>query len=176
MTGLVLPYRGISPKIAESAFIAHTATVIGDVHIGAETSIWFGVTLRGDVNNIRIGKRTNIQDGTVCHVTYKGSALTIGDDVTVGHNATLHACTLQDMAFVGMGAVVMDDVVVESGAMVAAGAVVTPGKVVRKGEIWAGVPAKPFRQMTQQEIDYLPWSAAHYVRLGQQYIQEEMNG
>lgn len=172
MSGLVLPYRGISPKIAESVFVAPTATVIGDVQIGAETNIWFGVTIRGDVNRVRIGKRTNIQDGTVCHVTYKDGPLTIGDNVTIGHSAVIHACTLQDMSFVGMGAVVMDGVVVESGAMVAAGAVVPPGKVVRKGEIWAGVPARLFRAMTQEEIDYLPWSAEHYVRLGQQYIQE----
>ena len=170
--GLLLPFKGTLPTIPDTVFVAPTATVIGDVVIGDNTNIWFGVTIRGDVNTVRIGKNTNIQDGTVCHVTNKTGPLKIGDNVTIGHNATIHACTLEDMSFVGMGAVVMDGVVVQSGAMVAAGAVVPPGTVVEKGKIWAGVPAKYMRDMSEQEVDYLPWSAQHYVKLGQQYIQE----
>lgn len=170
---IILPYQQTAPTIHPSAFVAKGAVVTGDTHIGANSSIWFNVTMRGDVNHIRIGENTNIQDGTVCHVTYKKFPLIIGNNVTIGHNATLHACTVEDFGFVGMGAVVMDGAVVETGAMVAAGALVPPGKVVKSGEIWAGNPAKFFRPMTQEEKDYLPWSAQHYVKLGQEYLNQE---
>src|SRR5690606_27614238 len=123
----------------------------GDVTVGAETGIWFGCVLRGDVDRIRIGARTNIQDGTVVHVSHRDGPTVIGDEVTVGHLALLHACTLEDRSFVGMKACVMDGAVVESGAMVAAGALVTPGKRVPSGQLWAGSPARPMRDLTEAE-------------------------
>jgi len=166
---IILPYKGIYPKIDETAFIAPGAVVVGDVEIGPYTNIWFGVVIRADVNKVRIGARTNIQDGTICHVTYNAADLMIGDEVTIGHNAILHGCHVHNGGFVGMGATVMDNAVVESGAMVAAGALISPKKVVKTGELWAGTPAKIMRSMTQAEVDYLPWSAEHYVRLGQTY-------
>lgn len=169
----VLTFNDMTPELGKDVFVASSANIIGDVEIGAYSNIWFGVTIRGDVNKIRIGKCTNIQDGTVCHVTHKTGPLSIGDDVTIGHNATIHACTLENGAFVGMGAVVMDGAIVESGAMVAAGAVLTPGKRVKSGEVFAGVPAKFFRDMTLEEIKYIPWSAQHYVTLAKTYLEQE---
>lgn len=167
------PYKDITPTIGDDVFVAPSASIIGDVEIGDQTNIWYGVTIRGDVNTVRIGKRTNIQDGTVCHVTANTGPLFIGSGVTIGHNATIHACTLEDGSFVGMGATVMDGAVVESGAMVAAGALVSPNKVVRKGEVWAGVPAKLFRPMTEDEVKYMPWSEKHYVELAKNYLIQD---
>lgn len=140
------------------------------MEIGEDSSIWFGVQMRGDVHEIRIGRRTNIQDGTIIHVTRKVSGTYIGDGVTVGHAAILHACTIHDNAFIGMGAIVMDEAVVESGAMVAAGAVVTPRKRVPAGELWAGNPAKKLRDLTTSDLDFFPVSADNYVRLAKDYL------
>ncbi|MCE2509873.1 MAG: gamma carbonic anhydrase family protein [Alphaproteobacteria bacterium] len=170
MTGLMLPYKNRMPKIAGDAFIAPTATVVGDVEIGARSSIWFGVVIRGDVNEIRIGERTNVQDNTVIHVTRNGLGTYIGSGVTIGHMALLHACTLEDGSFIGMGAKLMDGVVVESGAMVAAGALVTMGKRVKAGELWAGYPARCVRKLTREEADFLPDTNAHYAKLGAEYL------
>lgn len=167
------PYKNITPTLGTDVFVAPSAHLIGDVAVGDQSNIWFGVTIRGDVNTVRIGKRTNIQDGTVCHVTAGTGPLSIGDEVTIGHNATVHACTLEDGSFVGMGATVMDGAVVESGAMVAAGALVSPGKRVKKGQVFAGVPAKPFRAMTPEEVKYIPWSAQHYVELAKNYLTQK---
>jgi carbonic anhydrase/acetyltransferase-like protein (isoleucine patch superfamily) len=174
MPALIKPHENITPRIAPDAFIAETAVVIGDVEIGAAASIWYGCVLRGDSNSIKVGARTNIQDGTVIHVNHEregaaGTRTTIGSDVTVGHMALLHACTLEDGSFVGMKACVMDGVVVESGAMVAAGALVTPGKRVKKGELWAGSPAKLMRPLTEKEIAYFTYSAQHYADLAASY-------
>lgn len=157
------------PKIHDSAFIAPNAAVVGDVEIGEDANIWYNVSMRGDVNDIKIGARTNIQDNAVVHCTYKFQGCYIGSDVTVGHSAILHACRVEDFGFVGMQACVMDGAVVESNGMVAAGALVTPGKVVPSGELWAGRPAKFMRKMTQEELDYIKWSAPHYVKLGQEH-------
>lgn len=168
-TALILPYRDRTPVIADDAFVAPGATVIGDVEIGAESGVWFGAVVRGDVNEIRIGARTNVQDGTVVHVTSGGHATYIGSDVTIGHKAVIHACTLEDLCLVGMGATLMDGVVVESGAMVAAGALVTPGKRVKGGELWAGSPAKRLRDLSEEERDHLGWSARHYAALAREY-------
>jgi carbonic anhydrase/acetyltransferase-like protein (isoleucine patch superfamily) len=169
MTGILLPWKGIHPQIADDVWIAPNAAVIGDVVIGARSGIWFACTVRGDVNEIRIGARTNIQDGTVIHVTGGGHGTYIGDDVTVGHGAILHACTLEDGSFVGMQACVMDGAVVETGAMVAAGALVTPGKRVPAGEVWAGRPARMLRAMTEEETAYIPVSAAKYADVADAY-------
>ena len=181
MAGTILPFDGIWPRIAEDAFIAETAVVIGDVEIGPGASIWYGCTVRGDVNSIRIGARTNIQDGTVVHVNHDpngnyretggGMPTHIGDDVTVGHMALLHACTVHGGGFVGMNATVMDEAVVEGGAMVAAGALVTPGKRVPAGELWGGSPAKRMRELSQGERDYIPYSAQNYARLAAEHVK-----
>lgn len=170
MTGLILPHHGISPTIDPAAFIAPTATIIGDTVIGPDSGIWFGCTVRGDVNEIRIGARTNIQDGTVIHVTTHGHGTYIGDEVTVGHMALLHACTIESNAFIGMKACLMDGVVVESGAMVAAGALVTPEKRIPAGQLWAGSPAKYRRDLTEEEKAFFPVSVDRYVTLARDYL------
>jgi carbonic anhydrase/acetyltransferase-like protein (isoleucine patch superfamily) len=167
---IIRPYKTILPRIGQRVFLADNAAIIGDVEIGDEASIWFGCTVRGDVNDIKIGARTNIQDGTVIHVSSTLQGTYIGDDVTVGHMAMLHACTIEDASFIGMMACVMDGAHVETGAMVAAGALVTPGKRVPKGQLWGGSPAKFMRELTQEEKDYIPYSAGHYVRLAREYL------
>ena len=172
MSGHIMAYQGRLPVIAADCFVAPTATVIGDVEIGAGTSVWFNCVIRGDVHRIRIGERTNIQDGTIVHVTGGKLGTFIGSDITIGHGAILHACTLEDGCFIGMGAIVLDGAVVESGAMVAAGAVVTPGKRVRTGELWGGNPARLLRELSEQDRAFFPVSAANYVALGQTYRAE----
>lgn len=163
------PYQGLLPTLHPNAWVAPTATVIGDTKIGAGSNVWFGTVLRGDVHHIRVGENTNIQDNAVVHVTSNKFPCLIGHRVTVGHSAVVHACTLHDECLVGMGAVVLDGAVVESGAMVAAGAVVSPGKRVPRGFIWAGTPAKALRPMTADETAYLAWSAEHYRALAARY-------
>ncbi len=166
---LILDYEGKRPVIHPSAFIAPGAVVIGDVEIGPEAGIWYNCVLRGDVNEIRIGARSNLQDGTVVHVSTKGQGTYIGEDVSIGHMALVHACTVEDRAFIGMKACVMDDCRVETGAMVAAGALVTPGKVVGAGELWAGSPAKPMRPVSEADKAMMEWTAPHYVRLASKH-------
>ncbi|MDX1401598.1 MAG: gamma carbonic anhydrase family protein [Kiloniellales bacterium] len=180
MSGLVLPFNGIMPKIHPNAFIAESATIIGDVEIGEGSSVWYGCVLRGDVNRIRVGKETNIQDGTVVHCNHDragdyretggGVATIIGDCVTIGHMALIHACTLEDECFVGMRAVVMDLAVVESRAMVAAGALVSPGKKVGSRELWAGMPAKFRREMTSDDLSEIDYLAKSYRKLAAEYL------
>ena len=166
----LLPYFHALPKVSEQAYVAPSAYIVGDVEVGAGSGIWFGCSIRGDVAEVCIGKDTNIQDGTVIHVTRGGHPTIIGDGVTVGHQALLHACKLEDLCFVGMGATIMDDAVVESGAMVAAGALITPGKRVPSGEIWAGNPGKFFRKMTQAEIEHIAASRDNYVKHAAEYL------
>lgn len=166
---IILPYKGIMPKIADDVFIAPSAVIIGDVEIGSGTNIWFGVVIRGDVNTIRIGERTNIQDGTVIHVTRETGPTKIGSGITIGHSVLLHACTLEDNCFIGMHSTVMDYAIVESNAMVAACANVTYNKRVLSGELWAGNPAKKLRDIKQNEIDFIPISAQNYVNLAREY-------
>lgn len=168
--GLIRPHNGIVPKLGNDVFIAETAVLIGDVVIGDESNIWYGTVLRGDVHEIRVGARTNIQDGTIVHVTSGKFGTYIGSDVTIGHAAILHACTLGDVSFVGMAATVMDGAVVEDGAMVAAGALVTPGKRVKSGELWAGSPAKLMRNLSEDDLKAFKLSALHYVGLAKQYL------
>lgn len=163
------PYKNITPRIDDSAFIAENAVIIGAVEIGAEASIWYNCALRGDVNDIKIGARTNIQDGTIIHVSSTTQGTYIGDDVTVGHMALLHACTIGDRAFIGMKACVMDDAIVEEEAMVAAGALVTSGKRVPRHQLWAGSPARFMRNLTPEEINFLKFSAERYVALSRSY-------
>lgn len=167
---MIIPYKNITPTVDESVFVAQGAHIIGDVEIGAESSVWFGVTIRGDVNDIKIGKRTNIQDNSVIHVTTDFQGTYIGDDVTVGHAVILHACTIGNNCLIGMGACVMDGAIVEDNAMVAAGALVTPGKIVKSGELWSGSPARFMREMKDDEKKYVPWSAKHYAALARDYM------
>jgi carbonic anhydrase/acetyltransferase-like protein (isoleucine patch superfamily) len=168
----IYPYKKILPNIADDAFIAPSADGIGDVQIGHKCGIWFGCVLRGDVAEVRVGDRTNIQDGTVIHVTRNGHPTIIGSGVTIGHRALLHACKLEDSCFVGMGATIMDDVIIESGAMVAAGALITPNKVVKKGQIWAGNPGKYFRDLTDEEAKFIKISEDNYVKHVEEYLLE----
>ena len=160
-----LPYQEANPDIDPTCFIGAGARVIGDVVIGPDSSIWYNCVLRGDVNIIRIGRDTNIQDGTVIHVATRGNGTHIGDRVTVGHMALLHDCVLEDDSFVGMGAIVMDGARLESGGMLAAGAMLTPGKTVKSGDLWAGRPARFMRKLNEDDKALIAWSWAHYVRL-----------
>ncbi|MBI3441823.1 MAG: gamma carbonic anhydrase family protein [Proteobacteria bacterium] len=167
---IIKPYKNKFPVIGKNVFVAENAVIIGDVVINDGSSLWYNCTIRGDVNNIIIGQRTNIQDGTVIHVSSTGQGTYIGNDVTVGHMALLHACTIEDGAFIGMQACVMDDAYVESGAMVAAGALVTPGKRVLAGQLWGGSPAKFMRDLTEEEKMYIMYSAVHYVGIAKNYL------
>ena len=159
-------FEGKLPAIHPSAFIAPTAAVIGDVTIGEGSSIWYHCVLRGDTNFIRIGARVNIQDGTIIHVNRGAEATIIGDNVTVGHAAIVHACTLEDGAFVGMGATVLDGAVIERGGVLAAGSVLPPGKRIPSLELWMGNPAKLVRVLTPEQRAGFDRTAAHYVELG----------
>lgn len=165
------PFLGKTPIVHGSVFIAPGAILIGDIEIGEDSNIWYNCVLRGDVNYIRVGKRVNIQDGTIVHVASFGPPTLIGDDVSIGHLALIHACDLQDRCFVGMKAVVMDGAVVESGAMVAAGALISPNKRVESGWLWAGVPAKPIRKLTDKDYKLMAWTGENYVKLSRQHIQ-----
>lgn len=169
-SGLIIPYKDRLPVLGQNVFLAPGAVVAGDVHLGENTNLWFNVSMRGDVNFIRIGANTNVQDNAVCHVTYKKWPLVIGNNVTIGHGAILHGCTVEDGALIGMGSKILDGAVVKTGAMVAAGALVGPGKVVESGTLWAGVPAKKMRDLNADEQEYLTWSAGHYVRLAAEYL------
>lgn len=166
---LILPYKQTIPQIHDDAYIADNAVITGDVVIGADSNIWFGCTLRGDVNNIVIGARSNIQDHTMMHVSSFGHNTEIGDDVTVGHAALLHACKIGNGAFVGMQACVMDGAILEDRSMVAAGSLVTPGKVVPSGQLWSGSPARFMRDLTDKDFKHMQWSANHYVAMSKEY-------
>jgi len=172
------PYRFMRerPRLGARVFIDPRAHVSGAVSLADDVSIWPMAVLRGDVNRISVGARSNIQDGTVCHVTHESAAqpeglpLVIGADVTVGHGAILHACTIGDRCLVGMGAIVMDGAVLEPGCLVAGGSVVTPGTVVASGSLWRGNPARQARALSEAELAYFSYSAAHYVRLKDLYL------
>lgn len=173
-------FQNKTPRLGERVYVDPAAVVIGDVIIGDDSSIWPGTVLRGDVNFIRIGKRTNIQDGSIVHVTHDGPytrpgglATVIGDDVTIGHGAIIHACRIDDACLIGMGATVLDGAQVQTNGFVGAGAVVPPGKVVGSGELWLGNPAKCVRRLDAQEIEQLFYSAHHYVRLKDVYLSEQ---
>lgn len=175
------PYRGRLPRLGENAYVDSAAVVVGDVEIGADASIWPFVAARGDVNFMRIGARSNIQDNCVLHVTHDGpytpggAPLIIGEDVTVGHGAILHACTIENACLIGMHATVLDNVHVHKHAMIGAGAVVSPGKIVGEGELWLGNPARCVRTLTDKQIEQLYYSAKHYVRLKDEYLEAERN-
>ncbi len=173
MSKTLLAFEGVSPTVAPSAWIAPTAVLIGDVTIGEQSGIWFHCVLRGDTNFIRIGARTNIQDGTIIHVNADEYSTIIGDDVTVGHAAIIHACTLHNRAFVGMGATVLDGAVIEEGGMLAAGGLLTPNKRIGQNELWQGSPARLARVMDHAERTRFDHNAIHYVELAARYLKSE---
>jgi carbonic anhydrase/acetyltransferase-like protein (isoleucine patch superfamily) len=169
---LIQSYRDKIPQIHESAFIAENATVVGDVVIGRDASVWFGSVVRADVHFIRIGARTNVQDLTVMHVNHGKNPTILEDDVTVGHRAILHGCHVKRGSLIGMGAVLLDDVVVEEGSFVAAGSVVSPGTVVPAGKLARGVPARVVRDLTEEEILDIQRSAESYCSLKNEYLRQ----
>jgi carbonic anhydrase/acetyltransferase-like protein (isoleucine patch superfamily) len=160
----IFPYLDLKPTIHSTAFLAPGAKIVGDVQIGAEASVWFNTVVRGDVNYVKIGARTNVQDCSMLHVTRETHPLVIGEGCTIGHSVKLHGCVLEDECLIGIGAIVLDGAVVEKHATVAAGAVVTPGARIPSGTIAAGVPAKPLRDLTPEEMGDLPASAERYVK------------
>jgi carbonic anhydrase/acetyltransferase-like protein (isoleucine patch superfamily) len=149
---VILPVEGVSPKFGNNCFIAPNATVVGDVVMGDDCSIWFNAVVRGDVNSIRIGNKVNIQDGAVIHCTYKKTKTVIGNNVSIGHNAIVHGCTLHDSVLIGMGAIVMDGAEIGTNSIIAAGAVVLEGTVIEAGAIYAGVPAKKVKDISEELI------------------------
>jgi gamma-carbonic anhydrase len=169
MTDVILPYAGRLPKIHETAFVAPTADIIGDVEIGDHTSIWFQCVVRGDVHKITIGSRSNIQDQAMLHVTRGVSPLKIGNEVTVGHRVTLHGCTVGNRVLVGIGAIVLDDVIVDDDCLIGAGALVTRNMKIPSRSLVLGSPAKVVRTLTDAEVTSISESADRYVKYGSEY-------
>jgi carbonic anhydrase/acetyltransferase-like protein (isoleucine patch superfamily) len=169
MAGTIVPFRGIRPRIADDVFLADHAAVIGDVEIGAGSSIWYGTVVRGDMEPIRIGRATSIQDNSVIHITHTVSGTTVGDRVTVGHNVILHACTVEDDCIIGMGAILLDRSRIGRGSIVGAGALVTPGTDIPPGSMVMGSPARVKRPLTDEERARIASSAEHYVELAREY-------
>ncbi len=160
---LLLPVEDKYPAFGENCFIAENATIVGDVIMGKDCTVWFNAVIRGDVNSIRIGNKTNIQDGAVIHCTYQRAATTIGSNVSVGHNAIVHGCTIEDNVLVGMGAIVMDNAVVQQNCIVAAGAIVLENTICEAGFIYAGIPAKKVKPVSEEQITGMARTANNYV-------------
>ncbi|MGQ1928024.1 gamma carbonic anhydrase family protein [Ornithobacterium rhinotracheale] len=167
---LIKELNGVQPKMGKNVFLAETATLIGDVQMGDDCSIWFNAVLRGDVNFIKLGNKVNIQDNAVVHCTYQKYPTTIGNNVSVGHSAIVHGCTIQDNVLIGMGAIVMDDCLIESHAIIAAGAVLTPHTHVKAGELWAGVPARKIKEVSEDlKTNEIERIANNYVKYSSWY-------
>ncbi len=175
---MIRDFENISPVLDSSAYIDEQASVIGDVHVGADSSVWPCTVLRGDVNKIRIGNQTNIQDNSTVHVSHDsqynpgGFAASIGNQVTVGHQVIIHACTIGDRCLIGMGSLIMDGVVVQEDTIVGAGSLVTQNKILEGGYLWMGRPAKRVRALTDEEKNRIVYSAEHYVRLKNRYLKK----
>lgn len=174
---MIRSYQGIRPQLAPGAYVDEQASVIGDVHLGADASVWPFAVLRGDVNRIRVGARSNVQDNAVLHVTHDGpyspggADLVIGDDVTLGHGVILHACHIGHRVLVGMGSLILDRAVVEDDVLIAAGSLVPPGKRLAGGWLYRGRPALPARALGAEELAHLKYSAEHYVRVKNRYLE-----
>lgn len=167
---MIRTFQGIKPTVPKSCFIEETAVVIGDVVMGDECSVWFNAVVRGDVNHIRIGDRTNVQDLCMLHVTHDTRPLVIGNDVTIGHHVVLHGCTIHDRVLVGMGAIIMDGAVIGEDSVVGAGALVTEGTVIPPKSLILGSPAKVKRPVTEKELAWIKESASNYVKYAGQYL------
>jgi carbonic anhydrase/acetyltransferase-like protein (isoleucine patch superfamily) len=165
----ILPFEGALPELGEDVYIAEGARVIGNVELGDQASVWYNAVLRGDLEKITIGARTNVQDGTVIHIESGQYATNIGEGVTIGHKALVHACTIGDNCLIGMGSIILDGAVIEDNCLVAAGAVVTPGKTFPAGSLIMGTPAKVVRELSDEEIEGFRESAAHYVELARRH-------
>ena len=172
----IITFDDATPRWGASLFVADTARVIGDVVLGDQCSVWYGTVVRGDVHHIRVGDRVNLQDNTVVHVTTAMHPTVIEDDVTVGHRAVIHGCTIRRGALIGMGAVVMDQAIVGENAMVGAGALVAPGTHIPDGMLAIGCPARPKRPLTEQEHAWLRYSASHYVDIASRYLSDGHGG
>jgi carbonic anhydrase/acetyltransferase-like protein (isoleucine patch superfamily) len=172
-------HRGKDPVIAKAVYLDPTAVIIGDVEIGEHSSVWPLTVIRGDIHRIRIGRRTSVQDGSVLHVTHAGPynpdgyPLIIGDDVTIGHKAMLHGCTIGNRVLIGMAAIIMDGAVVENEVVVGAGTLVPPGKILKSGHLYLGNPARMARPLTEQEVSYFHYTSKRYVDLAGEYIEAE---
>lgn len=170
---LILSVKGMEPKFGKDCFLAQNATITGDVEMGDECSVWFTAVVRGDVNSIRIGNRTNIQDGAVIHCTYEKASTTIGNQVSIGHRAIVHGCTIEDNVLIGMGAIVMDHAIVKEGSIIAAGAVVLEKTTCEAGYIYAGIPAKKIKKLSDEQIGNLQKTAANYVMYSNWFDKED---
>jgi len=171
-------FKGMTPKLGERVFIDPSSVVLGDVELGDDSSVWPLTVIRGDMNYIRIGKRTNVQDGSVLHITHASSynpdgyALIIGDEVTIGHRVMLHGCTIGNRVLIGMSTTIMDGAVVEDDVVIGAGSLVPPGKRLESGKLYMGSPAKAVRDLTESELSYFSYSAANYAKLKDEHLQE----
>lgn len=172
---MITPYKGIYPKIHESVFMCAGSHIIGDVVIDEHVSVWFNTVIRGDVNYIRIGARTNVQDNSTLHVTYKKYPLVIGVDVTIGHNAVVHGCTVKDKVLIGMGAILLDNCVVNSNVLIGAGTLIKQGFEVPEGVLIAGTPGKIIRDLRNDEIEMISQSAKNYMMYVEMYRKEDTN-
>jgi carbonic anhydrase/acetyltransferase-like protein (isoleucine patch superfamily) len=161
---LIKSVNGVSPQIPDDCYVAENATIVGDVSFGDSCSVWFNAVIRGDVNFIKIGSKVNIQDGAIIHCTYQKYPTVIGNNVSIGHNAMVHGCTIHDNVLIGMGAIVMDNCVVESNSIIGAGAVLTQNTIVTAGSIWAGVPAKKVKEISQSDF------AGEIERIANNYV------
>jgi carbonic anhydrase/acetyltransferase-like protein (isoleucine patch superfamily) len=167
---MLIKYKEITPKIEKNVFIAPGSYIIGDVKIGSRSNIWFNVVIRGDVEKIRIGSNTNIQDLTIVHCTTNGNGVQIGSNVTIGHNCVIHDCKVEDNSLIGMSSTILDGAVIKKNSMLAAGSLLTQGKIVKSGELWAGKPAKILRMLESDEKKFLKKSAKRYYQLSQEYL------
>lgn len=168
---LILPVKGVMPSVGQDCFLAPNATLTGDVQLGDRCSVWFQAVIRGDVHSIRIGEQTNIQDGAIIHATYQKASTQIGARVSIGHQAMIHGCTLHDHVLVGMGAIILDHAVVESYCLIAAGSVVLEGTVCESGHLYAGVPARKIKPLTDEQKALIDRTADHYVAYASWYDQ-----
>ncbi|MGB7786743.1 MAG: gamma carbonic anhydrase family protein [Salinimicrobium sp.] len=170
---VILPVKDKHPQYDDSCFIAENATIVGDVTMGRDCSVWFNAVIRGDVNAITIGDRTNIQDAAVIHCTYEQAATSIGNEVSIGHRAIVHGCTVKDNVLIGMGAIVMDKAVVNKHCIIAAGAVVLENTICEAGHIYAGIPAKKVKKLNEQQINNMKKTAGNYVMYSSWFSKEQ---
>ena len=168
---MIKSYKGLLPKIDSSVYVEESAVIIGDVEIGRESSIWCNVVIRGDVNYIRIGERTNVQDNSTLHVTLDTHPLIIGSEVTMGHNVTVHGCNIRDRCLIGMGAIILDGALIEEDVIIGAGALVTEDKVMPSGTLCLGIPARPMRDLKEEELKKIIRFSKNYIRYSRNYME-----